>query len=186
MSETFTVNTVPSTLTILPNLGAVPAGTTLVSGLYKYTNISLTSNSGVTVSGDVTLYLTGSATSISIAGNGGISLTSGSKLTVYLDGNIAMSGNGGIFNGGSATPQSVQLIGTPTCTSVAISGNGNVVGLVNAPSAGVAISGNGSFFGSVIGNTFSGNGNGSIHYDEDLATNGPSSGLKLQWNRRLS
>ncbi len=187
--NTLVSNTVPSALSSLVSLGSLVLGgnssQTITTGNYKYTDITTSDNATVTISGNVSLYLTGT-TSLSSTGNSGININSGSSLTVYVDGSVALSASGFANDNGSANPGSFQLHGTPSATSVAISGNGDISGIINTPQADVSISGNNDFYGSIIANSLTASGNANIHYDEALPLSGPSPIYKLLWTRRTS
>jgi hypothetical protein len=81
---------------------------------------------------------------------------------------VSIGGDGFVngFVNGSGMPASFSLYGLPTCTSVNYNGNGKFVGTINAPHAAVKFSGNASIFGAVICDTFTSNGNTSVHYDK--------------------
>lgn len=118
------------------------SGGTLPAGKYVCDAVSITGNSRVTLLGPVVLYVKGS---------------------------IAIGGNG-IINSG--VPADLQIYGTPQCTSVSISGNGQLSAAVYAPQADIVLNGggtNGQVFGALAGNRVSFNGNGTVlHYDEAL------------------
>jgi hypothetical protein len=122
---------------------AIPAGT------YYCDSISLTGNSIVTTSGRVYLYVTGS---------------------MFIGGNGIVNNND--MTGRLARPCDLILYGTPTCTSVSISGNGALSAAVYAPEADIVLNGagtSGNVYGSLAGKTVSFNGNGTVlHYDEAL------------------
>lgn len=147
--------------------------------------MSTSGNAVLTISGDVSLYLDATSSAFSNSGNARISISSGSSLTIYVNGSVSVSGNGLVNNNGTSSPMTFQLYGTSTATSLAITGNGSTTGIIDMPSAHVAVSGNGDIYGSVIANTFSASGNGGFHYDENLASSGPSNGYKLRWARRV-
>ncbi len=105
--------------------------------------------------------------SIAISGNSQVYITG--KVTIYVKGKISIGGNGMLNNG---VPANLQIYGLPTCTSVDISGNGNLSAAVYAPQADIVLNGagsNGKVFGALAGKTVSFNGNGTVlHYDEAL------------------
>ncbi len=183
-NESFTAVTVPSTLTALSSLGTLSSGT-LNAGDYKYTDITVTDNDSLTINGAVRLYLTSTGTALDLSGNAEVIIGPGGSLDLYSEGNVSITGNGTINDGGSQNVSAVEFYGTSTCTSFVMSGNGVLDGVVYAPAADVNISGNGTLYGGVVGNSFTSSGNGGLHYDEQLATSGPSSGYKLEWYRRI-
>ncbi|MDQ1334549.1 MAG: hypothetical protein QG552_1499, partial [Thermodesulfobacteriota bacterium] len=147
---------------------------TLSAGTYRLPGIDISGNATATISGDVTLYVTGN---ISISGNGRLIIPAGSSLTIYASGSVSISGNG--ISNNTSYPSNLQIYGTSTCNSVSISGNGDLSGAIYAPSANVSVTGNGDIYGAVIGRRIGISGNGDVHYDEALQNVGPVSGLKL-------
>ncbi len=128
--------------------------TTLPGGMYVYTNIDVTGNGRLNFTGPTMIYVTGM---LNIAGNGiGTATNLPPNLIIYV------AGSG----------------------SVDIGGNGNFYGGVYAPQSLVSIHGNGAFYGSAIGDTVTTTGNGNVHYDFALQTNGglgPAQVTVLSW-----
>jgi len=158
----------------------ISADDTLSAGTYRLPGINISGTATATISGDVTLYVTGN---ISISGNGRLIIPAGSSLTIYASGSVSISGNG--ISNATSYPRNLQIYGTSTCNSFSVSGNGNLYGAIYAPLATVSVTGNGDIYGSVIGRTIAIPGNGNVHYDESLQNVGPVSGLKLlTWELR--
>ena len=172
------------------------------SGTYQIPSISISGNGTGIISGDATFYVSGN---ISISGNGKLRILAGNTVTIYAGGSVSVSGNGklrletsgsnesslklfasgpvsvtgnGISNN-SFRPERLQIYGSSTCSTVNISGNGNIYAAIYAPAANIHVSGNGDIYGSTIGSTIKISGNGNVHYDEALQNVGPTSGLKL-------
>ncbi|HSB82370.1 MAG TPA: PilX N-terminal domain-containing pilus assembly protein [Candidatus Methylomirabilis sp.] len=152
---------VPSNLT---NLGSVslsgntkrdPCSLTLSEGSYWFSSISITGGAKLCVTGQVTIYVTGS---INLGGNG--VATANNKPPNFL------------IYGTSTNPTNPTAPGAQTCTDVSIVGNGEFYGAVYAPNADINVSGNGAVFGALAGKTVRINGNGGFHYDEALGTLG--------------
>ncbi len=133
---------------------ALPGGTTwttlssvpddINAGDYKLSSISLTGTKQVTVNGYVRLRVAGS---ISMAGQSRIVAAPGGRLEIYAAGTVSVAGNGVSNQTGLAA--NYEIIGLPTCSSVSVTGNGDVSGAIVAAS--ITISGNDGF-----------------HYDEAL------------------
>ncbi len=193
-SANFPAITLPSPA-IINVLAAVP--TTLPTGAhspnsdgrYYYTwgptLGGITANT--TITGNVTITMTGRA------GNDAIRLTGTKTLTVaasgsvilYTDGNIDAKGNG-IVN--TSTAEKFQIYGTGTPTggqSIVVGGNGNLVAALYAPNASVELKGGGSsgnVMGSVVAKSISMNGGTNFHYDEALGNlNGGGGYRTSQW-----
>lgn len=183
--ESLDTNTVPAVLTALPNMGSLSSTQTVPTGSYKYTELSIGGGNIITIDGDVTLYLTGSSTSMDSGGSGELRLNPGASLTIYADGNITLSSNSVLNASGTTDPSALTIYGTSTCSSVTLSGNSALAALVNTPQANISISGSGGIYGAVISDTFTSGGNGGIHFDENLLTNGPTNGYKLDWYHKV-
>ncbi len=113
------------------------------------------------------IWVTGKVT---MTGNSTIVQQNGVHVTIYCGDDATFAGNG-YFNYNS-TADTAQFFGISTggdgAHTMKISGIGDFVGLVNAPTYYVNIVGNGSFVGTVIGYDASITGNGGFHYDENL------------------
>jgi len=110
----------------------------------------------------------GSGRSIELSGSQTLTITSGQKVTLYLQGDINMVGTSKIIHTG--TPTNFQVYGsdggtkyriatdtnTYTTANVTISGNAEASMFIYAPNATVSINGTASIRGSVWANTWSG------------------------------
>ena len=132
------------------------------TGLVDQGSLSVSGNNTVTLGGGSYWY-----SSLSITGNGKVNFTG--PATVYVTGNVSISGNG--FGTSQDLPPNltIQVAGA---RNVSLTGNGNFYGAIYAPASDISISGNGSLFGAIIGNTLQDSGNGKIHYDQALNTAG--------------
>ena len=165
---------------VLPTASWLPA--VAVSGAYDFTvsgNYVVTDSKNITVEPGVTVTLKLTATSFnpsSITVNGG--LTNSGTLTMYqVSGTASMSGNSAP---GVTRPQNFYYYGLPGVTSVTLGGNSTFIGVIYAPEASLTLNGGGNannLEGAAIVNTVTLNGHYDFHYDESLATNGPSRGF---------
>ena len=115
----------------------------------------------------------GATNALSTSGNNaGINLDSNASLKVWVQGNISLTGQS-IVNG-SGLAANLQIYGvSPTDGSIPtvyIAGQGNFIGVVDAPEYNVTYAGTGDVMGAVIGRTVTIQGNGSLHYDQALAS----------------
>lgn len=163
---------VPAELVSLPSSGSLSlSGTntmTINPGDYKYSSISLSGHSILTIVGPANIYLT-SSPSLRVTGEAQMVISNASTGPVkfYADGGILIGGEGVINQ--LNYPASLFLYGTASGTqSISISGEGDFYGAVYAPNANISISGEGELFGLVAGNTVTVNGEANIHYDEAL------------------
>jgi hypothetical protein len=145
------------------SLGSINNNTTLNSGDYVVSSISLAASKTLTINGNVRLYITGNTITI---GNGMILISSNASLTVYSAGNIFFGGNGVLNHSGLAIKN--RWFGLPSCTSAAIAGNGPWIGTVYAPEADMTVYGNGDLSGATVANSLTLGSNASLHYDESL------------------
>lgn len=127
---------------------------TLTPGIYNINSLSEAGQGQVVIApdpithqyGQVTLNVTGAnqATPVNLAGGG---FLNPSLVAAYF---------------------TINYAGTGTITMVG--GSASAV-VVNAPNGSVDLTGNADFYGSVIGNSITDHGNGTIHYDRSLSKN---------------
>jgi hypothetical protein len=189
-----------------------PTGTPSNPLLYKVSNLNLSGNNSsilitsptdskgnpITGYDNVEIWVTGAGGagttingvlySMSITGNNsGITQDSNANVKFYIQGNTDIAGNGIVNQSNSASNLWMYGI-TPndgSTSTLLIAGNGDFIGVVDAPSYNTTITGSGtngghnaySFIGAVIANTITVTGNGSIHYDEALKDLLPSMGV---------
>jgi Tfp pilus assembly protein PilX len=145
-----------NTITLQPYINTATTPPTCSSGTYYINSISLAGNASVAIApcpaGDtgagqyfpiiVNIVGAGQANPLNLVGNG---LSNPSM-------NPAMA--------------QFQYAGSGT---ISLKGNGTAAGVLYAPNASLGFSGNGDWYGAVVANTISSNGNGAIHYDRRLA-----------------
>ncbi|HEY2545992.1 MAG TPA: pilus assembly PilX N-terminal domain-containing protein [Candidatus Acidoferrum sp.] len=127
---------------------------TLTPGIYNINSISETGQGQVVIApdpithqyGQVTLNVTGNNQTTPIDLSGG-SVDNPSYVAAYMTINYAGTGN-------------IKMTGGSASAAV-----------INAPNASVTLTGNSDFYGSVIGNTITDTGSGTIHYDRSLSKN---------------
>ncbi len=138
---------------------------TISGGIYRLPNISISGNATGKISGDVTLYLDGN---ISISGNGKLEILDGASLTIYASGTVNISGNGIVNQNLNPRPEECVLFGTASCTSLTVSGNGDLYAAIFAPAATCSFTANGDIYGSLVGDTVTIPSNGAVIFDESL------------------
>ena len=165
--------TVPSSLTGLSSSGSYSVAdnsTGLISsGSYKYSDISLGKNAILTITGNVTMYLT-SAAALSAQKDVQISVASGGSLTIYTDGVIDLSKDATINN---TTQDPSKFIiyssySSASGTGVDFSKSGDFFGVIYCPDSNVNFKKSGNIYGSIVGKTVSMDKDQNIHYDETL------------------
>lgn len=138
------------------------------------------------VPGYVQIWVTGTTVdangnSFSITGNNaGITQDSNANVKYYVQGNIYVAGQGIANSSGIANNLWIYGV-SPTDGSTQtlyIAGQGDLIGVLDAPSYNTTYAGNGDISGAIIANTLTiqGSGKGSFHYDEALKSLLPLSG----------
>ncbi len=155
--QTPTFPTTPTAPATATNLGAL----SVTKGTYTLPPAGATPNADGTY--DVVV------SSLSVSGNGGISITK--PVNLYVQGSgatVSISGNGITNTTGQSSNFRIWYGGTST---VKMSGNANFMGVIYAPNTTVANKGNGTITGAIVGNYVSQNGNGTFYYDRALLSN---------------
>ena len=173
-----------NTITIQGNPAAIPpTGTATNPLLYKVSSISLSGQSSIAIQSpldpvthqplpgydNVQIWVTGD---LSTAGQAGITQDSNANVKYYVQGNISLTGNGIVNQSGLAADLLLYGV-TPADGSTRtayIAGNGNFIGLVDAPAFNTTYAGNGDVMGAFIANTLTIQGNGSLHYDQAVSS----------------
>jgi len=144
-----------------PTLVKINSDFALSSGTFSIVNGSSNGSNPVYI----TIWVTGQF-QMSGGSNGSITQGPNVHVTWVVDGNITATGGTATSQNGTAPYTTFIGVGTGT---VSIGGNSNFIAALNAPGYNITVSGSGSLIGSVIGNSLSMQGSGTIHYDEALA-----------------
>jgi hypothetical protein len=171
-NATFPTETAPADGTPLAAVGAT-LGTLGTKTKWRLASLVLSGNQTLTILGDVTLILTGGGgvDALSLTGNASLLIPPGSKLTIYVEGDVKLAGNG--LGNDNVQPISCQIWGTNTSVSgqdIQIAGNGALKCVIYAPAAAVKVNGNGDVMGAIVAQSITFVGNAFFHYDESLAT----------------
>lgn len=157
----------------------------LPPGNYRLDNLTMSGSKKmlITAGSTVVLYVAGN---VSMSGQAFIQIDPGATLKLYVGGASASFGGQGIVNS-NANAQSFYYYGLPSNTGVSMSGNAAFTGVIYAPGADLTLGGGGTntydFVGASISKTVTMNGHYNFHYDEALATYGPSRGFVItSWN----
>lgn len=146
------------------SIAAISGTKTLGTGIYKVPSVSPSGKSVVTITGDVTLYVSGN---VDFTGQASLKINAGATLTIYQTSptsTLKVAG-GSVFNT-SQLPQSLKLYSE--AKTVTFTGNSDFYGVVYAPKSEVKINGTSGVFGSVIGKTIDISGTPFFHYDSTL------------------
>jgi hypothetical protein len=131
----------------------------------EYTSFRLESNSKVTITADVTLYVTGE---FSMPSNSQVEIADGASVTFYLGGSFNQDSNSQI-NNLTTDPTNLIFLGTDSFNGVMDwNSNSDFWGSIYTPRATVNINSEADFFGAVSGKYVDIGSQGNIHYDEAL------------------
>ncbi len=131
----------------------------------EYASFRITSNAKVTITADVTLYITGL---FSMSSNSQLEIADGVMVTIYLGGSFVQESNTSI-NNLSNDPTRLMVFGTDSFTGeMEWNSSSSFWGAVYVPDADVRFCSNTDFFGSIISKSFNLNSNARIHYDVAL------------------
>lgn len=155
------------------NLGGNDNVTISESGQYDF--IRLDSNSYITITADVTLYIVGE---FSLDSNTHIDIVNNSKVTIYLGGSFSMDSNTRM-NENSKDPTSLSLYGTNTLEIIEFGSNAGFYGAIYAPNTDFELDSNSMIYGSLVARSIELDSNSAIHYDEALSDTGPAIGGPL-------
>lgn len=164
--------TAPTTgIPIAPITSTMTLGTVGQATSWQTAAIQLAGSDALTVQGKVTLVVTAGPgmSAVRVTGRASIVIPAGSSLALYVEGDVAIAGNG-IANA-NAAPVTFLLWGTNTSTggqTIRVAGNGTLLAAIYAPHGAVTIDGNGDVMGSVVADTITLTGNAAFHYDEAL------------------
>jgi hypothetical protein len=179
--------TVPTGLTNRGNL-SVSGTTTTISQSGQYNNLTLANNAKVTVTSNVTLYVSGTFT---MNNNTEFKINPGCSVTLYFGGGWALNSNSRI-NNASHDPTKLVMYGTNTFTgSKTFCNTFETYAAMYFPKANVYLANTNAFYGSIIAGRFTIGNNMRVHYDEALASlqTGLSSGTSAfemrSWQERI-
>jgi len=145
-------------------LGGNDSDTISQSG--EYSSFRLDSNCTVTITADVTLYITGE---FSMLSNSQLDIADGVKVTIYLGGSFVQESNTQI-NNLSEDPTNLLILGTDSFNGeMEWNSNSQFWGSVYAPKADMHLNSNADFYGSISAKSFDCDSNSRIHYDLALA-----------------
>jgi len=164
-------NAMPSVLPPegLPYMGDYFLGGTdsaIIDQSGEYASFRLDSSCTVTITADVTLYITGEFAMLS---NSQLDIADGVKVTIYLGGSFVQESNTQI-NNLSENPTNLLILGTDSFNGeMEWNSNSQLWGAAYVPRADVHFNSNANFYGSISAKSFMCDSNAIIHYDLALA-----------------
>lgn len=170
-TATFPTVTAPTDGTTITSIGST-LGTAGTATKWRCPNLSLSGKQTLTILGDVTLVLTGGSgtRALDVSGQASIVIPNGSSLTLYVEGDALIAGNG--LANSNTRPGTCLIYGTSTSSTaqrIQVVGNGTLKTALYAPNADITLNGNGDIMGAAVGYTITLTGNADFHYDESLA-----------------
>ncbi len=147
----------------LPLPSAVGGVTTVPTGDYLMSNVTVPGGKSMLITGNVRLYVNDK---FEINGSGFVKIAPGGSLQVYIGKTGIISGSAIVNDTQNA--RNCAIYGMPTCTTLTYSGSTAYIGTVYAPQANFTLSGSTDVFGSFVANSFNCSGSMGIHYDEAL------------------
>lgn len=155
---------------------------TLISGTYRYDQISMGSQTVLTFAGEVTLYVDGK---VDIGGQAMIVLTPTAKVTIFHGSGDFSLGGDGLVNQ-SQIPGNF-IIRSSTSGTFTYTGTADFYGAVFAPNAEFKQSGNSAFFGAFVARRVTKlTGDAVFHYDEALGLGGAPGPHRVRSWRELA
>jgi len=140
--------------------------TAIIDQSGEYASFRLDSSAKVTITADVTLYITGE---FSMLSNTVLEIDPGIRVTIYLGGSFIQESNTQI-NNLSEDPTNLLILGTDSFNGeMEWNSNSQLWGAVYVPRADIHLNSAADFSGSISGKSFSCNSNAKIHYDVALA-----------------
>ena len=146
-------------------IGNMPNGASvnLGAGEYYASDIDISNNSTVNITGDVVIYVNGTTDA---SNNSTLNINPGASLTIYAAGDVDLSNNSMVNP--DETPSSFVIYGIAGCDNIWLSNNSDTYGAIYAPTADIHTGNNADVYGSLVGETITINSNAYVSYDEDL------------------
>ena len=161
----------------------------VISESGEYTHFRLSSNSKVSITADVTLYITGE---FCMNSNSELEIADGVNVRIYLGGSFLQESNTQI-NNLSQNPSKLQVYGTDSFNGdMEWKSNSDFWGTVYVPKANVTYNSEADFYGSVISRYLDFSSQATVHYDEALGDLKVAAGSESapfvvkSWQERIS
>ena len=154
---------VPQWLDDLPIQSTINGNKT-ISNSGKYAGVNLKNGKILTITGNVTLYVTGD---LKLNNSGEFRLAAGAALTLYLGGDIEVR-NSGQINNLTKIPANLQIYGQASCRTIRLKNGSDVFAVINAPEADVTLYNSGDMYGSLIAKTLVLDNSAALYFDVTL------------------
>jgi choice-of-anchor A domain-containing protein len=158
--------TVPEWLELLPSSGAIPndINDTTITTSARYSSIDLGNSEIVTISGDITLYITGD---IILDNSAELGIEEGASLILYLGGDFEGK-NSSTVNNETQDAQKLKIYGLDSCETIQFKNSSDFYGAIYAPNADVVMNNSANIYGSVVSKSFDQKNSGTFNYDVTL------------------
>ena len=155
--------TVPEWLESLPSSGAIPNDTndTTITTSARYSSIDLGNSETVTISGDITLYITGD---IILGNSAELGIEDGASLILYLGGDFEGK-NSSTVNNETQDAQKLKIYGLDSCETIQFKNSSDFYGAIYAPNADLVMNNSANIYGSVVSKSFDQRNSGTFNYD---------------------
>lgn len=155
--------TVPEWLELLPSGGTIEGDTT-INNSAKYSGIDLKKSKKITISGDVTLYITGDL----ILGNAAeLQIEDSSSLVLYLGGDLEGKNSSAINNDTKSTGN-LQIYGLDSCAVMQFKNSSDFYGVIYAPNTDVVMNNSATVYGAAVSKSYDMKNSGVFMYDASL------------------
>ena len=157
--------TVPEWLESLPSSGVIPDDTDdTITASARYSSIDLGNSETVTISGDITLYITGD---IILGNSAELGIEDGASLILYLGGDFEGK-NSSTVNNETQDAQKLKIYGLDSCQTIQFKNSSDFYGAIYAPNADVIMNNSANIYGSVVSKSFDQRNSGTFNYDVTL------------------
>jgi len=155
--------TVPEWLESLPSSGAIPNDTndTTITTSARYSSIDLGNSETVTISKDITLYITGD---IILGNSAELGIEDGASLILYLGGDFEGK-NSSTVNNETQDAQKLKIYGLDSCETIQFKNSSDFYGAIYAPNADLVMNNSANIYGSVVSKSFDQRNSGTFNYD---------------------
>lgn len=152
----------------LPNCGIFWIGSDdheTISQSGQYSSFVMDSNAQVTITADVSLYITGD---FSLLSNAKLYIAAGASAEIWVGGNIKLDSNT-ILGNLSQDPTKLLIYGTETAEYAEWNSNNAFYGAVYMPATYIENNSNAQIYGAFVGRYYYQSSNAQIHYDNRLS-----------------
>jgi hypothetical protein len=137
----------------------------IISESGEYSSFALGANTGVTLSGQVTVFINGD---FSMDSNSYLNISYNSSAELILGNGTFDQASNSSINNLTQDPKNLAILGTADFTTMNWRSNSDFWGVVYVPEASINYSANSDFYGSIVCNYIYLNSQSGIHYDESL------------------